>query len=340
MNIYTLENDFLRIKLIDFGASWLSCQVKFANEEREVLVTTNVENWHKQTAYFGATIGRYANRIENGRYYLNGEMFNLTPNNGKHTLHGGVIGADKQVWAVDFFDTQAVRFAKIFADGEEGFGGEVTATVEYRLNGNQVEIEFNAVSQQDTPLCLTNHAYFNLSGEKTIHQHFLQLNANYFLPVTAEAIPTGQIKSVEKTSFDFRVGKLIGRDLLADHEQKQVKGYDHAFLLHSSKPSLGQIKSKKDFNLTACDPNAIVQAGNLRLSLYTTKPALQLYTGNWLGGQPDLQGNAYVDYAGIALEPEYLPDTPNRSQWWKFGGISRANEPYYALTYYKFDVVE
>ena len=327
MNLYILENDDLKITLSDFGASWLSCQVKVAGEWREVLVTTTPENWHKQTAYFGATVGRYANRIANGRYQLNGKTFVLAQNNGQNNLHGGEVGADKQIWQAEQISAQAVRFSRIFANGEEGFGGEVKANVSYHLNDNHLQIEFDAISDQDTPLCFTNHAYFNLSGEPTIHQHALQLNADYYLPVSAQGIPNGVLKSVEKTSFDFRQAKIIGQDLLSDADQQVVKGYDHAFQL-----------AKESKNLTACMPDAVLACHDLSLEIRTTKPALQVYTGNWLGGQPNLTGGTYSDYAGVALEPEFFPDTPNHPEWWHLGGISKAEQGYHHLITYKFSI--
>lgn len=321
MQLFHLKNDALQLTLSDFGASWLSCLVKVKDQWREVLVTTTPENWHKQTAYFGATIGRYANRIANGRYCLNGKTFILAQNNGQHHLHGGVKGADKQLWDVEFADEQAVRFCKKFANGEEGFGGEVNTTVEYRLTENTLAITFNALSDQTTPLCLTNHAYFNLSGEPTIFQHQLQINADYYLPVDSTGIPNAPLKAVSHTSFDFRQAKAIGQDLLADHDQQQVKGYDHAFLL-----------AKNQQNSTACQ----ISVDNLSLEIQTTMPAVQIYTGNWLAGQPNLAGGEYSDYAGIAIEPEFLPDTPNHPEWWEIGGISRQNEPYHHSIIYRF----
>ncbi|OOH92076.1 galactose mutarotase [Pasteurellaceae bacterium 15-036681] len=326
MNIYTLENEFLKITLSDYGASWLSCIVKLPDEEREVLVTTTPERWQEQTAYFGATIGRYANRIAKARYSLNSEDFVLTQNNGENSLHGGPKGADKQIWQIDSLCKQAAKFHYIFADGEEGFGGEVKASVEYRLNKNQLEVTFDAVSTKDTPLCFTNHAYFNLSGEPTVHNHKLQLNADYYLPVGADGIPNAPLKAVERTSFDFKTAKMIGQDLLADADQQAVNGYDHAFTL-----------VKKDQDLSACRADATLSAGNISLELRTSKPALQVYTGNWLGGQPNLEGGTYENYAGVALEPEFYPDTPNHPEWWEIGGISKANEPYRHSIQYKFE---
>lgn len=325
MKLFTLHNEFLSITLSDYGASWLSCQVHLPSGTREVLVTTTPTRWHEQNVYFGATIGRYANRIANGRYQLNGKTFVLAQNNGQNNLHGGVKGADKQIWATEFVEAQAVRFHRIFADGEEGFGGEVNATVEYRLAGNRLHIEFTAISTQDTPLCFTNHAYFNLSNEPTIHQHHLQLNADHYLPVGADGIPNAPLKSVNQTTFDFRSGKHLGQDLLKDEEQRAVKGYDHAFLLAKNQPEA-----------TACT----LSVADLALTLSTTMPALQLYTGNWLAGQPDCHDGYYADYAGVALEPECLPDTPNHPEWWHFGGITKAGERYNQRCEYRFDILQ
>ncbi|WP_301099071.1 galactose-1-epimerase [Otariodibacter sp.] len=325
MNLYVLENDFLKITLSDFGANWLSCIVKLPNEQREVLVTTTPENWQQQTAYFGATVGRYANRIANGRYTLNGKTYQLAQNNGENNLHGGNIGADKQLWQVESYSSQAVRFSKTFANGEEGFGGEVKVTVDYRLAGNQLEIEFNALSNEDTPLALTNHAYFNLSGEPTIKNHLLKLNATHYLPVAENGIPNAPLKAVQGTSFDFTQAKLIGRDLLSDADQQAVRGYDHAFKL-----------AKGSNDLTACEAAATLTANHLTLELRTTYPVLQVYTGNWLAGQPNLTGGVYEDHAGVALEAGFYPDTPNHPEWWSVGGITKANEPYHHKIQYRF----
>ncbi|MDO4697251.1 MAG: galactose-1-epimerase [Pasteurellaceae bacterium] len=325
MNLYTLENNHLKITLSDFGASWLSCIVKLPNEQREVLITTTAENWHKQTAYFGATVGRYANRIANGRYTLNGKEFVLAQNNGENNLHGGNLGADKQRWAVESADSQRVKFCRKFANGEEGFGGEVQASVEYCLEGKALQIKFHAMSNEDTPLCFTNHAYFNLSNEPTIHQHQLQINADHYLPVASNGIPNAPLRAVEGTSFDFRQPKHIGSELLADADQQAVKGYDHAFQL-----------AKSAIFSPPCSPQAVLSTTDLQLELRTSNPVLQVYTGNWLDGQPNLHGGTYPNYAGVALEPGFFPDTPNHPEWWSFGGISRANEPYQHWIEYRF----
>ncbi|HDL5699032.1 TPA: galactose-1-epimerase [Mannheimia haemolytica] len=320
MKLFTLENAFLRITLSDLGASWLSCIVKMPNEEREVLVTTSAKNWQKQTAFFGATIGRYANRIANAEYRLNGKTYQLAKNNGEHNLHGGELGADKVVWQLESQSKQAVKFSYFFADGEEGFGGEVKVFVEYRLSDNELQISFDAIANQDTPLCLTNHAYFNLQGSETILDHELIINADGYLPVDASGIPNAPLKKVDSTGFDFRRAKKIGQDLLADDDQKAVKGYDHAFLL-----------TKNSENPTAC-----LAVEDLKMVLRTSMPALQLYTGNWLKGQPNLTEGEYEDYAGVALEPEFFPNSVNQPELLKFGGITKAREDYHHTISYRF----
>ncbi|QIM66210.1 galactose mutarotase [Mannheimia granulomatis] len=320
MNLFTLENAFLKITLSDLGASWLSCIVKMPNEEREVLVTTSAKNWQKQTAYFGATIGRYANRIANAEYSLNGKTYQLGKNNGNNNLHGGALGGDKVTWKLENQNEQAVKFSYIFADGEEGFGGEVQATVEYRLEQNELKILFNAKANQDTPLCLTNHAYFNLQGFGDVLNHQLMINAEAYLPVDESGIPNAPLKKVDGTSFDFHIAKTIGQDLLSDGDQKAVKGYDHAFQL-----------AKNSQNPTAC-----LTVSDLKMELRTSMPALQLYTGNWLKGQPNAKGGEYEDYAGVALEPEFFPNSVNQPELLQFGGITKAGETYQHSISYRF----
>ena len=320
MKTFTLENNHLKITLSNFGASWLSCVVKHPKGDREVLVTTTPERWAEQSAYFGATVGRYANRIANGEYQLNGKTYFLAKNNGENNLHGGEKGASFVEWQVLEQSPQAVKFGYTFADGEEGFGGEVNAKVTYRLTDNQLEVDFDAVSDQATPLCLTNHAYFNLDDSPTIRHHSLQINASHYLPVGENGIPNGLLKSVENTSFDFREAKRIEEDLLADTDQRSVRGYDHAFLI-----------AKENQNFTAC-----LGVEDLKLQLDTSMPVVQLYTGNWLAGQPRGESGVCEDYAGVALEPGFFPDSPNHPELATFGGVSQANEPYHHSVYYRF----
>lgn len=327
--LFTLTNaNGMRLQFMDWGATWLSCKVPVNGELREVLLGCKPQDYPQQAAYLGSTVGRHANRIANSRFTLNDKVFRLAANQGEHQLHGGE-GFDKRRWAVDETGEKCgqnfVRFSLFSADGDQGFPGNVKVTLTYRLtDDNSVEVEFEAQSDQDTPLNLTNHAYFNLNNAETgqdVRGHSLQLNADYFLPVDGEGIPNAPLKAVDGTSFDFLEEKPLGLDFLQE-EQQVTKGYDHAFLLNAEHEKTAAI-------LTALDRS-------LRLEVSTSQRALQVYTGNYLGGTPTRSGGEYADYAGIALETQALPDTPNHPEWWQYGGISRAWEIYRHWTKFQF----
>lgn len=329
--IITLTNEKgMRIQLMDWGAAWLSCQVPTHDELREVLLGCKPEDYSKQSAYLGASIGRYANRIANSTFTLNGKSVRLVANQGRHQLHGGE-GFDKRRWTLESSGTvekcgqNFVRFTLFSADGDQGFPGNVQVVVTYRLTeNNEVEVEYEAVSDQDTPLNLTNHAYFNLNNAQQgqdVRSHSLQLNADYVLPVDQDGIPNAPLKAVDGNSFDFREEQPIGLDFLQE-EQLLTKGYDHAFLLNAQ-------THKPCAILTAFDRS-------LCLQVFTSQSALQVYTGNYLSGTPTRNGGTYADYAGIALETQALPDTPNHPEWQQYGGMQNAGVPYRHWTRFKF----
>lgn len=324
--IFTLTNqNGMQIQITDWGATWLSCRVPVNQELREVLLGCDLEDYPHQQAYLGATVGRYANRIANSQFNLNGKLFQLAANQGEHQLHGGVKGFDKRRWNLLKKGEDFIRFSLSSENGDQGFAGNVDVVVTYFLTEeNAVEIHFDALSDQDTPLNLTNHAYFNLQNAELgtdVREHRLQLDASHYLPVDSQGIPNAPLKALTNTSFDFSEGKTIARDFLQE-EQRDVKGYDHSFLL-SAKPQ------KPCAVLTAPDDS-------FRLAVFTSQPALQIYTGNFLGGTPKRGGGQYQDYAGIALETQALPDTPNHPEWWRYGGMSKANERYQHWTVFKF----
>ena len=325
-NLFTLQNaQGMRVQFTDWGATWTSCRVPVNGELREVLLGCKLEEYPVQQAYLGASVGRYANRIANAQFTLNDKTVTLTANQGKHQLHGGVNGFDKRRWALEKCGENFVCFSLHSVDGDQGFPGNVDMTVTYTLTEeNSVKIEYAGKSDQDTPLNLTNHAYFNLNDAqygKDVREHLLQLNADYFLPVDSEGIPNAPLKAVDGTSFDFRREKSIGADFLKE-EQQLTKGYDHSFLLSGEPQKTAAI-------LTALDRS-------LRLEISTSQRALQVYTGNYLGGTPNRNGGAYADYAGIALETQALPDTPNHPEWQHYGGITKATEVYRHWTKFKF----
>jgi len=330
LQLVTLTNQQgMQVQFIDWGATWVSCVVPVENEKREVLLGCQLADYAKQGVYLGATIGRYANRIANSQFAYQGETIKLTANQNEHQLHGGLIGFDKQRWKIEQTGEKCgenfVIFSLISPDGEQGFQGNVKVQAIYRLtDDNALIVEFKAVSDKDTPLNLTNHAYFNLNNAAQgcdIREHFLQLNAAQFLPVDSQGIPNAPLKSVQNSSFDFRQAKAIKQDFL-QAEQQLTKGYDHAFLLD-------QQREKTCAILTAPDRS-------LCLTVSTSQAALQVYTGNYLQGTPTRCGGEYADYTGIALETQALPDTPNHPEWWQYGGMLKAGETYHHWTKFQF----
>lgn len=323
-NLFTFENDFLKVIVTDWGASWLSCQKKTENGLQEMLLGCDLKDFHQQSVYMGATVGRFANRIANAQFELNGKTYTLTANqNGKHQLHGGK-GFSHLRWAVKEQGEDFITFSHFSPDGDDGFPGNCTVETTYRLIKNTLRIEYEAISDQNCPINLTNHAYFNLDNADDgcdVRNHWLEVQASHFLPVNEEGIPFEPLTPVEKTAFDFQERKLIKEDF-GQGFQTFTKGYDHSFLLKKDAP----------FAVKLCG-----QSGNI-LTVETSQPAVQIYTGNYLGGTPSkIQDKSYSDFAGIALETQALPDTPNHPEWWQYGGISKANEPYEHWTNFTFE---
>ena len=324
-NLFILQNaQGMRVQFTDWGATWISCCLPVNGELREVLLGCKLEDYPVQQAYLGVSVGRYANRIANAQFPLNGKVVRLTANQGKHQLHGG-NGFDKRRWTLEKCGENFVCFSLYSADGDQGFPGNVKATVTYTLTeDNAVKIEYAAQSDQDTALNLTNHAYFNLENAMQgadVRNHSLRLNADFYLPVDSEGIPNSPLKHVVGTGFDFRIAKPIKQDFLQG-EQLAAKGYDHSFIVNKA--------WQKPCVLLTC-PN-----GDLSLEVLTSPAALQVYTGNFLAGTPTREGAQYADYHGIALETQCLPDTPNHPEWQNYGGIVKAGEEYYQWTEYRF----
>ncbi len=304
-----LENgNGMQITLMDWGATWLSCLVPLASgERREVLLgCAKPEDYRHQQAYLGAMIGRYANRIARGHLPYPGGDRQLATNQAGNTLHGGPGGFDKQRWQVLEQTAQQVRFGLISAAGDQGFPGELTVEVTYCLGeDNSVTIQMRAHTDTLTPVNLTNHAYFNLDGTKSdVRQHTLRLRADFMVPTDGNGIPLGPLALVDGTSFNFNQPKRLAADFLADEQQQGAKGYDHSYLLDRTPGSDNQAAAE----LISAD-------GQLSLQLYTSLPGLQLYTGNYLAGNPSRDGGEYADYAGVALEPQFLPDSPHHPEW-------------------------
>ena len=296
---YTLTNepdDGHHVSIINYGGAITSLWAPDRNGAFGdiVLGFGSLEDYVSNPRYFGALIGRHANRIAGGQFSLNGVEYQLPKNNGANHLHGGFKGFDKRVWTPKEGDG-VLHLSYFSKDGEEGYPGNVEAFVDYRLSGNELSIEYRASTDRETIVNLTNHSYFNLKGQGTILRHELTLNADSFTPVSKELIPTGEIKSVAGTPMDFRDGKAIGSDLGLTES-----GYDHNFVLNDWDGSL-----KSAVNLYEPTSGRVLQ-------ILTNQPGMQFYSGNFLDGSfIGKNGDPYVKYAGLCLEPQHFPDAPN-----------------------------
>ncbi|NDL62777.1 galactose-1-epimerase [Acerihabitans arboris] len=319
----------MQITLMDWGATWLSCQLplKSGNKREVLLGCPSPEEYTRQAAYLGATVGRYANRIAKAALARGGRSWQLSANQDEHQLHGGPGGFHARRWLCVEHTQATVLFRLHSADGDQGFPGNLIAEVRYTVTAdNQVAIEYRATVDKDCPVNLTNHAYFHLDGANTdVRQQKLQLYATQYLPVDSEGIPCAPLADVENTGMDFRQPKTISQDFLRDRDQQRMKGYDHAYLLY---PACGDGETPAA-QLWSADNQVL-------LKVYTTAPALQLYTGNFLAGTPARQGGDYQNYSGVALESEFLPDSPNHPEWPQPDCWLKPGETYHSSTRYQF----
>lgn len=303
VELYTLANDRgLEVSIITYGGAITSLKVPDRNGSLGdiVLGFETLEEYVRNPRYFGALIGRHANRIGMGKFSLDGVDYQLPQNNGVNHLHGGFKGFDKRIWNASE-DGGALRLVYLSKDGEESYPGNLTAEVTYRLSDDQLTLEYRATTDTDTIVNLTNHSYFNLRGEGTILDHELTLKADSFTPVSKDLIPTGEIKSVEATPMDFRKGQAIGSQIQEPYDQLGFTGgYDHNFVLNDYDGSLRSV-------------GRLYEATTGRvMEILTTQPAMQFYSGNFLDGSYiGKKGFVYHMYTGLCLEPQHFPDAPN-----------------------------
>ena len=307
---FTLTNPAgLRIQVMDQGATWLSCSVPLPDgSRREVLLgCASLADYQRQKAYLGATIGRYANRIREARFVLDGQTHQLLPNEGRNQLHGGPGGFGRRVWQRVSQTESELVLSLVSEDGDQGFPGRLDTTVRYALGDDlSVNVELEACVTAACPVNLTQHAYFNLDGDAAdadCRHHRLRIAAQEFLPVNAELIPTGERRAVAGTGFDFRQPRRVGEALLQDEQQRLTGGYDHSYWLDAECAD----GSRPAAELEAGD-------GHVSLQLFTRLPGLQFYSGNYLAGTPARVGQ-YGQHAGLALEPQFQPDSPNHPEW-------------------------
>ncbi len=311
VELYTLSNSKgVEAAIMNYGGIVISLKApdRAGRVDDVVLGFDTLDGYLKVHPYFGAIIGRYGNRIGKGRFSLNGVPYTLARNDGENHLHGGLRGFDKVVWKareVPHQEGSSLELTYLGKDGEEGYPGNLSVTVTYTLTeNNELKIDYRATTDKDTVLNLTNHSYFNLAGqgEGDILGHRLTINAGRFTPIDAGLIPTGELRSVEGTPFDFRQPHAIGERIDGKAEQLVFgKGYDHNFVLNRSGGAL-------ELAARVVEP----KSGRV-LEVLTTEPGVQFYTGNFLDGTiHGKAGKAYQRRYAFCLETQHFPDSPNQ----------------------------
>lgn len=334
-DLFTLKNaNGMELKISNYGGTIVSWTApdKNGNYADITLGCDSLSGYQKGVPYFGALIGRYGNRIANGKFALDGKTYTLAQNNGVNSLHGGIKGFDKVLWTATLVEGEEpqLKLTYVSADGEEGYPGNLTTEVIYTLQkDNSLKIDYKATTDKATVVNLTNHAYFNLSGDmnKEILDHEVSIAADKFLPVDETLIPTGELKPVAGTVFDFTKSIKIGAGIkdAKDQQIKFGKGYDHCWIFADSSKILKNVAS-------VYEPTS----GRV-LEVLTTEPAIQFYTGNFLDGTIVGKGGINLKHrTGLCLETQHYPDSPNQS---KFPStVLKPNETYETTTVYKFSV--
>jgi aldose 1-epimerase len=330
---YTLTNGAgLTALVIDYGATLTSLSVPDRNGKSAdiVLGYDNLEGYINGTAYFGAIVGRYGNRIGKGKFQLDGQSYQLTINDGENHLHGGRIGFNKVLWDAKILgdgSAASLQLQYVSKDGEEGYPGAVTLKVTYTLTGNnELRIEYQGTSDKPTILNPTQHSYFNLSGNfnNTILDHLLMIEADSITPVDKGLIPTGQLTTVANTPMDFRSPMAIGAHINDRDEQLALgRGYDHNWVLRGP---VGKVRKVAEL---------YEATGGRLMSVFTDQPGLQFYSGNFLDGSAKgKNGIAYQQRSGLCLETQAFPDTPNKPE---FPSVTlRPGQTYHQTTTYQF----
>jgi aldose 1-epimerase len=327
--LFTLKNsNGMEVSITNYGGIVTSVKVpdKNGNIENVVLGFDDLEQYKSGHPFFGAITGRYANRIANGRFELNNEVYELATNDGENHLHGGLEGFDKKLWDAEVNEGEnAVTFSYLSPDGEEGYPGSLDVKVTYTLTDeNELKIDYHATTNKSTVVNLTNHSYFNLSGDpsKGILDHLVTIYADRYTPVDEGLIPTGELRPVEGTPFDFNEPEYVGSRI-----DSIPPGYDHNFVLNNPGTGIRNIATVEH-----------EESGRI-MEVYTDLPGVQLYTGNFLDGSlMDRKGNPIKQYAALCLETQTFPDSPNKPNF--PSPVLNPDETYETRTIYKFTVSE
>lgn len=333
VGLYWIENKGIKAAFTNYGGRLIGLWVKNKNgKPTDVVVGMNSAKGFKTSTepYFGATIGRVGNRIGKGKFTLEGKQYQVPLNNGKNALHGGIKGFQDVVWNAEKTNENTLVFTYVSPDGEQGFPGNLTVKVTYTItDDNSVKMEYEATTDKTTLVNLTNHAFFNLNGEGsgTILNHELQIYANEFTPVDEGLIPTGELKAVKNTPFDFTSKHTIGERIETKEGQlKFGKGYDHNYVLNGTK--------KNGLNHAATISG---DKSGITMDIFTEEPGLQFYSGNFMQSKNTFKSGSKDDFrTAFALETQHFPDAPNQP---KFASIVlKVGEKYHTVSYYQFSV--
>lgn len=322
---YILDNGVICAHVLDYGCTIKNLFVKDKNGDvRDVVLGyDDISGYEKNDGYLGAFIGRYANRIGGGKFELDGKKYSVFLNDGKNSLHGGKIGFDKKIFSARI-DGERLRFTYVSPDGEEGYPGNLKVEVCYYLDKSGINLCYKAECDKATPINLTNHSYFNISGENTILNHYLTINADSITPIGKDLIPTGERMYVEDTPFDFRKPARVGERINYPHKQITCGGgYDHNFELKN----YGEFE--KFATLFAEDTGIVMDA-------YTDNFGVQFYSGNFLSGATGKNGRIHERRAALCLETQNFPNAINQPAF--PSAVLRPGEKYEKRTAYVFSV--
>jgi aldose 1-epimerase len=344
IDLFTLTNPHgLEVRIITYGAVIVSIKTPDRRGRFEDIVTgfDTLDGYLTRSRYFGAVVGRYGNRIANGRFTVDGKTYELAANNGKNHLHGGLRGFDKVVWTGSRFErdgSAGVVLTYVSHDGEEGYPGTLTATVTYTLTPrDELIVDYGATTDKATPINLTNHSYFNLAGDGhgDILQHLLTIDADRYTPTDETQIPTGELAAVEGTPFDFRTPTPVGARIDANDEQiRRGHGYDHNFVLRSASGASASLSGERSPRHAArlVDPSS-----GRTMDVATTEPGVQFYSGNNLDGSAvGKGGHVYARRTSLCLETQHFPDSPNHASF--PSTILRPGESFRSRTVFTFGV--
>ena len=332
-DLYTLTNaQGMEVSITNYGGSLVSIMVPDRDGKMANVIQGHdcIQDCLSSPEPFLSTlVGRYGNRICCGKFTMNGKEYSLTINNGPNHLHGGPTGCHARVWDAEQINEQELVLRYTFAYYEEGFPGEVSMTVKYSLtNDNELVIDYRGTTNKKTVVNMTSHGFFSLTGIGTPTPSqldtILTINADFYVPIDENSIPTGEIRKVEGTPFDFRTPKPVGRDIAADDEQiKNGTGYDHCYVLNKREPG--------ELTLAA---SMVEPSTGRTMECWTTEPGVQFYSDNWADGYKGQHGATFGKHSGLCFEAQHFPDSPNRAH---FPSTQlKPGEVYVQKTVYKF----